>query len=550
MNKEIVIQKGRGETSAAVFEEDRLVEYYLERSGGAQLTGNIYKGRVDNVLPGMQAAFIDIGLDKNAYLYVDDVVMTVDGVRDISHLLKSGQEVLVQVAKEPVGSKGPRVTGKLSLPGRYVVLLPNCKDVGISRKIVDETVRSRIKAFAEQMRQRYQHGIIVRTCALEATDEQLENDYLRLLALWQNVCTRVAEAKAPALVHRDNALPERILRDLWTEDVSYMVVNDEAAYAGLKQVMRGQSGHCRLRLIDDEKIELLYNIRAEVDKALKRRVWLKNGGYLVIDQTEALTVIDVNTGKFVGTNDLQDTILQMNLEAAAEIARQIRLRNLGGIIIVDFIDMQDGNSKARLLEALTRELEPSRIKAQVLGLTQLGLVEITRKKNGVSLAALLEKPCPYCDGKGRILSEETTAGRIRRELTEVAERTEAAAIAVTCHPLAAAALIGENGQRLAELRRELGKEIIVQGRSDQMPEAFVIQAVHRQAAVQGSLAPVLPKEIVRLIVSAVHKEQISDGIGRIEGFVIQIRNAAPFVGQELLVEIDHVYATHAIAHKL
>lgn len=336
MNKEIVIQKGRGETSAAVFEEDRLVEYYLERSGGARLTGNIYKGRVENVLPGMQAAFIDIGLEKNAYLYVDDVLMTVDGVRDIAHLLKSGQEILVQVAKEPVSSKGPRVTGKLSLPGRYVVLLPNCTDVGISRKIGDEAVRSRIKAFAEQMRQRYHHGIIVRTCALEATDEQLESDYLRLLTLWQNICAHVAEAKAPSLVHRDNALPERILRDLWSEDVSYMIVNDETAYAGLQRVMRGQGGHCRLRLMDDEKIEMLYNIRAEVDKALKRRVWLKNGGYLVIDQTEALTVIDVNTGKFVGTHDLQDTILQMNLEAAAEIARQIRLRNLGGIIIGRF----------------------------------------------------------------------------------------------------------------------------------------------------------------------------------------------------------------------
>lgn len=550
MHKEIVIQKGFGETSAAVFEEDHLVEYYLERSREARLTGNIYKGRVENVLPGMQAAFIDIGLEKNAYLYVDDVLMAASGVRDIAHLLKTGQEILVQVAKEAVGSKGPRVTGKLSLPGRYVVLLPNCTDLGISRKIVDEESRLRVKAFADEMRQRYHHGIIVRTCALEATAEQLEKDYVRLLELWQNICLQVKEAKAPMLVHRDNALPERILRDLWSEDVTDMVVNDETAYNGLQQIMRGRNGHCHLRLMDDEKIELLYNIRAEVDKALKRRVWLKNGGYLVIDQTEALTVIDVNTGKFVGTHDLQDTILQMNLEAAAEIARQIRLRNLGGIIIVDFIDMQESRNKTRLLEELTQLLAPSRIKAQVLGLTQLGLIEITRKKMGVSLAALLEKTCPYCEGKGRLLSEETVASRIRRELAEVAGRTQAQTIAVTCHPLAAAALIGENGQRLEALRQSLAKDILVQGRSDQLPEAYTIQAVHQPVLGSNQLVPVLPREIVRLVVSAVHKEQATDGIGRIEGFVIQIHGAAPFVGQELLVEIERVYATHAIAHKL
>lgn len=551
MDKEIVLQKSGDEISAAVFEGDRLMEYYLERNDEQQLTGNIYKARVENVLPGMQAAFVDIGLEKNAYLHAEDIVEDLGVVRDVRHLLRSGQEILVQVIKEAVGTKGPRVSCKLSLPGRFVVFLPNSEDVGISRKIADEAARERVKAFAKQIRATYHHGVIIRTCAEEATMEQLEHDYQRLALHWDKVAEQLSRAKAPSLVHRDTSLPERILRDIWTEDVSYVVVDDEAIYHQIQHMLRQQSTvRTRLRLMEREKIEMIYNLRAELDKTLKRRIWLKNGGYLVIDQTEALSVIDVNTGKFVGKDNLQQTIVQMNLEAAAEIARQIRLRNLGGIIIVDFIDMLDASAKEQLVGELRHHLEQDRVKTRVLGLTGLGLVEITRKKTRVSLAAMLEKPCPYCDGKGRILSEETVAVRIRQELTEVADRTEAATIAVTCHPLVAAALIGENSQKLSRLQKELHKEIVIQGRSDQLPEAYTIQAVHETAKSQYGAAPVLPREIVRLSVTAIHNERGQDGIGRIEGFVVEVQDGAVNVGQELLVEIEKVYATYALARKL
>lgn len=550
MDKEIIIGQKSGDISAAVFEDGKLVEYYLERETEEQLTGNIYRGRVENVLPGMQAAFIDIGLEKNAYLYVDDVLANREGISRIGSLLKSGQDILVQVMKEPIGSKGPRVTEKLSLPGRYAVLLPNCDDVGISRKIVDDGQRMRLKTLADSLRERYQHGIILRTNAMDASNAQIEKDYQALLALWQDIDPSKMKVKTPALLHRDNTLLERVFRDLWHEDINTVVVNHEAIYQDIQRMLRTQSSGCRLRLADDEKIEMLYGITSEVDKALKRRVWLKNGGYLIIDQTEALTVIDVNTGKFVGTRDLQDTILQMNLEAAAEIARQIRLRNLGGIIIVDFIDMLDEENKAHLVEVLRQNLAQGRIKAQVLGVTQLGLVEITRKKSGISLAALLEKPCPYCEGKGRILSEATVAGRIKGQLIEAANRTEAPAIAVSCHFLVAAVLIGENRQHLQKLEQTLRKEIFIQGRSDYPIEKFTIQAIHQPKSEDAAQVPVLPQEIIRLQALDVHHQRPTDAIGRIGGFVIQIRDAADDVGQEIIVEIERVYATYAIAHKV
>ncbi|MCR4442424.1 MAG: Rne/Rng family ribonuclease [Peptococcaceae bacterium] len=491
MGREILVQTADCETRVAVLEEGRLAEIYVERGSNDRLVGDIYKGIVRNVLPGMQAAFIDIGMEKNAFLFVEDALAcsnwqeenNVEQLRDGVHpsirdVVKEGQEIVVQITKEAAGTKGARVTTHLTIPGRYLVLVPAVDYIGVSRRINDEKERERLKAAAWQIKPENM-GIIVRTAAEGAAVEELKQDIEGLMKIWQAIKLKAKRVSAPALIHKDLELVQRILRDVFSDDVKKIRVNSREVMDRVIEFLEvmGVDLKGKVFLSDTADLFAKYAVDHEIAQALRRKVWLKSGGYLVIDETEALTVIDVNTGKYTGSTDLADTVFRTNSEAAREIARQLRLRNIGGIIVIDFIDMQNSAHREEIISILEEELKKDKMKAHVLGITPLGLVEMTRKKARLSLSSIFEKTCPCCEGKGRVVSEETISLTLRKELREKAAVTSAGTLEVTAHPLVTALLTGPNGDRQRELERELGKSLVIKAKEQFMLEKYEIRAV-------------------------------------------------------------------------
>lgn len=431
MMKDILIESNCGQTRLAALEDGELSEYYVERRGQEKLAGNIYLGRVANILPGMQAAFVDVGLDKNAFLHVGDIQIDKSDFggdsekverqlsgQSIGKMLHMGQEILVQVIKEPGGTKGPRISSHITLPGRLVVLLPTVGYIGVSRRIEDEDARAHLRAMAESCRPEGM-GLIVRTAAAEATLEEIRQDVDYLMKLWQSIQTRAAHLKAPALVHRDESLVYRSVRDMLSPLVNRLVLDNEEQYRSARETAEMLSPDLcgRIELYTEKRpLFDIYRIDTLIDRAYARRVWLKSGGYLIIDHAEALTVIDVNTGKFVGSKNLSDTVYKINCEAVHEIVRQLRLRDVGGIIIVDFIDMDTEEHRESLLALLRQELKRDRTKTNLVGLTGLGLVEMTRKKVHQPIHTQLKRPCPACGGSGMVPTDETIARRALHDL--------------------------------------------------------------------------------------------------------------------------------------
>ncbi|TGE32013.1 Rne/Rng family ribonuclease [Desulfosporosinus sp. Sb-LF] len=410
--KEIVLQSRAKGMRAAVFENGDLMDVFEEEGGSSHLVGNIYRGRVENVLPGMQAAFVDIGLDKNAFLYVGDAVAARFDEDDkpslvsqdrIEQVVKPRQELLVQITKEPVGGKGARISVNLTLPGRYVVLLPLVNYVGVSRKILENEERVRLRDLAAASKPEGM-GVIVRTLAVGVDGEEIAEDIAQLVEKWRVLQPRIPHVSVPGLVHKDVDLISRLVRDWVDQDVEKITVDQNEVALILRQALREIEHPAAKHILVAAEKDLFgrYGVDDEIRKALRAKVWLKSGGYLVIQQTEALIVIDVNTGKYVGQRSLEETVVHTNLEAAREIARQLRLRNLGGIIVIDFIDMTSKEDQQRVIEVLETACARDKTKSQVLGLTQLGLVEMTRKKVGQTLAVRYTSPCPTCDGSGRV----------------------------------------------------------------------------------------------------------------------------------------------------
>ena len=473
MAKEIIASIEAAETRVAVMEEGVLVNLFVERS--EPVAGNIYKARVNNVLPGMEAAFVDVGLERNAFLHVADIRSTrLDGEEfedsighgAIAERLRAGQEILVQVTKEPMGSKGARVTTYVALPAHYLVLMPTVNYVGVSRRITNDGERKRLRQIADRIRPEGM-GVIVRTAAEGADEKVLTDDVGFLQQMWTRVLERARANKAPSLVYQDLKLIRRIVRDLFTEEVEQFVVDSSEEYGRVADLLNSFAPQLRGRLVlhrDPEPVFEKHGIEREIDRALRRRVWLKSGGYIVIDRTEALTVIDVNTGKYVGKTDLASTILKNNLEAVGEIVRQITLRDIGGIILVDFIDMEKEDHRRLVLDALDEAVQRDRSKLHVIDLTNLGLVEITRKRVYQDLEEIMRIPCPYCEGRGRVLSPETMAMRVRREVRRLSRESRAGAVLVEVHPQVAAALFRDGAGWVRALEEASGKQLRVRGR--------------------------------------------------------------------------------------
>jgi ribonuclease G len=475
------------ETRIAVLEEDRLVEVYLERQHHRGVVGNVYKGRVTRVLPGMQAAFVDLGLERDAFLYIADVVPELPSEEEldlaaaendeeapvaepppaeptIDALLRSGQELLVQVSKDPLPNKGARVTTHVTLPGRFLVLLPTVRHLGVSRRIDDETERARLRTLLDEL-PREAGGLIVRTAGEGRERADFEADQRYLERAWRRIREAADRAGAPALVHSDLDLALRVVRDVFSADFVALWVDGEETYTRivefLDQVQPQLVPKVRLDRAERRLFER-FGIEGEIEAALKPKVWLKSGGYLVINQTEALVAIDVNSGRYVGERNLEATALATNLEAVEEIVRQIRLRDLGGILVVDLIDMVESDHREQVFAALERELRKDRAKHKVLSISEFGLVQITRKRSRTNLERQLTESCPYCEGSGRVPSVATTCLRVRRAALRLRGTTASKELLVRVHPAVARALQREERPIVEELERALGVAIHLQ----------------------------------------------------------------------------------------
>jgi ribonuclease G len=474
---QIIINATPEEVRLALLEADnQLAELYIERRKDASLVGNIYKGRVIKILPGMQSAFVDIGLPKAAFLHVadvhstfeyslfgEDIDNTIPFELPIEELLQEGQDVFVQVSKDPIGTKGARVTSYITLPGRYLVLMPGVEHIGVSRRITDEEERTRLKRIISESKPK-NFGFIIRTASEGCTEEELKKDIDFLMRLWENIQDKKERVNSPHLIYADLNLPLRGIRDILGHEAERLIIDSRHEHAELVEFANTYFPKLtsRIQLYEGrEPIFDAYGIELEIPKALGKTVWLKSGGYIVIDQTEALTSIDVNTGKFVGKASLEDTILKTNLEAVKEIAYQIRLRNLGGIIIIDFIDMEKKENREKVFNVFKEIMNKDRAKCTILEVSELGLIQMTRKRVRESLGRILCEACPYCEGRGFVKSPATVCYEIFRELRKIGSLNRDRNVILTAHPAVINMIYEDEREGFEEIEREYNLKVML-----------------------------------------------------------------------------------------
>jgi len=519
MTKEMIVSSNGHETMVAILEDDLVAEVFVERERQRGVVGNVYKGRVSKVLPGMQSSFIDVGLERDGFLYVDDVIDTMeefdklagddddepkaesgkgeggsgsrrDSDRDkprakIEELLREGQEIIVQVVKEPLGTKGARLTSHVTMPGRFLVFMPTVDHIGVSRKIESREERSRLRGIVREFREShgFTGGVIVRTAAGTRPKEDILSDLEAFHKIWTEIRQRTDSSRAPAVLFREQSIVSRLLRDLLTEDYQAIRIDNAQEHQRVlelvERIMPSLAPKVKLYTkpfpIFDE-----YGVQAEIDKALKSKVWLKSGGSIVINQTEALVAIDVNTGRYVGKKSagrLEDTILKTNLEAVKEIVRQVRLRDLGGIIVLDLIDMEEKKNRQKVLQAVEQELKKDRSPSKALQVSDFGLIIITRKRVKQSLERVLTEPCPYCSGSGVIKSSSTICYEILNELKKIGPDLNGHRLLLRVNPDIARALKEEESAVLKDLRQSLGKDVTIKADVHLHHEQFDVMAV-------------------------------------------------------------------------
>jgi ribonuclease G len=531
MNKEMIISSSDHETRVAILEDDQVVEVFIERERSRGVVGNIYKGRVSKVLPGMQSSFIDVGLERDAFLYVSEVVNTVeeferlagddedeapgpaangaepqaaaapggngrgerpkDRSRDreqgldakIEDLLKEGQEVLVQVVKEPLGTKGARLTSHVTMPGRFLVFMPTVDHVGVSRKIESREERGRLRSIVREFREQhgFTGGVIIRTAASGRSKEDIVSDLSYFHQVWTEIRQKMEAHRPPALLFQEESLVTKLLRDLLTDDFTAIRIDSPQEHrrvlALVGRIMPDLVPRVKLYNKDYPIFEE-YGVQAEIDKALRSKVWLKSGGYLVINQTEALVAIDVNTGRYVGkrTGRLEDTIVKTNLEAVKEIVRQLRLRDLGGIIVLDLIDMEEKKNRQRVFQEVEKELRKDRSPSKAIQVSDFGLVIVTRKRVKQSLERLLTEPCPYCSGSGSIKSSSTICSEILAEMKKIGSELDGRGVILRVNPDIARALKEEESALLRDLQETLGKPVTIRPDMHLHHEQFDVMA--------------------------------------------------------------------------
>ena len=487
MASEIIINVAREETRVAVLDRKILTDLYIDRVKQRDFVGNVYKGKVVKVLPGLQAAFVEIGQEKAAFMHVSELLgeagkldfdepfaETEDkpadlprakrtGMKPIEELVEEGQELMVQVTKGPIGTKGSRVTAYISLPGRYLVFMPNVDHIGISRRIEKEEERSRLKQLMQKLRKPGQ-GYIVRTVSEGVSDEELRSDVEFLQASWDEILERKRRMKAPALLHSDLDLVFRTVRDHFTKDVHHLWIDSKPDYEAIREFVGRYMPELMPRIhlyTKDEPIFDHFDLEGEISKAMARKVWLKSGGHIVIDHTEAMTVIDVNTGRFVGKRDLEDTIVRTNLEAVKEIAYQLKLRSIGGIIIIDFIDMERERNRDKVFQALNDALMQDKARTKILRVSELGLVEMSRERVREDLYRALSEPCHYCEGRGYTKNPTTVCYELFRDIRRIRPTTDETMAMIGTHPSVASVLADDESNSVAELERECRIKMVI-----------------------------------------------------------------------------------------
>jgi len=506
VKKQIVVNADELESRVAILEDGQLAELHVERE--PRMVGSIYKAKVVSVLRGMDAAFADAGLGKNVFLCADDVgFVTESGVTSsgaprsmtISQRLREGQEVVVQISRAPVAGKGARATTRLALPGRYLVLLvADSRQIGVSRRVEDRKERERLRKIGEQIRPAG-CGLIMRTEAEGRGRRELGSDLKVLLDLRDRLTKKAAETRAPALLHQDLTLTYQVIRDAFTEDVSSLVIDAKSAYDNAVELVQLIAPRLRQRVKRyRNKLPIFHKhgIEAEIDRLLRRRVWLRAGGYISIDETEAFTAIDVNTGRYTGSTGLADTILHTNLEAAEEVARQLRLRDLGGIIVIDFIDMDRPRHRQKVMRAFEQALTRDRQKTKILHLSPLGLIEMTRKRRGESLMGILTDSCPQCAGLGRVRNSLSIALKIEREVRRICAEGKVQAVLVKAAPSVAAILVGDGGVRSAALDKIAGCPVYIRGEDRMGPEEHDTAPIAPARAVETLKLPSRGDEVI------------------------------------------------------
>ncbi|MBV9818851.1 MAG: Rne/Rng family ribonuclease [Solirubrobacterales bacterium] len=588
MKKQVLVSVDRGETRVALLEasgtpsprtsgggtsrrrrrpagssEYKVAELYLERRGNRSIVGNIYKGKVDNVLAGLEAAFVDIGLEKNGFLHVDEIVLPGveaprrgrghgrDARNNITDLLKPGQEVVVQVVKDPLKTKGARLSMDLTIAGRYMVYAPYGEGVGVSRRLEDKE-RERLRKEAAKLDLRGA-GAIIRTSAQGVKRADLERELVYLFKLGEVLENRVAETAAPALVFQEADLSVRVVRDIFSADFERAVVDD------VKQHRRLTSFFSRTapELVDqvdlwegDTPLLQAFGVEDVLASTLSRRVDLPSGGYLMIDYAEALTVIDVNSGSFIGRGKgarLEDTITKTNLEAADEVVRQLRLRDIGGIIVIDFIDMSRSRNRDAVLKTLRKALDEDRTKTFVVEISPLGLVEMTRQNVTDGVREIMTRPCPTCDGEGVIESEETIAIEFERRMREIAKETDADAILLQMNPRVSAEFTGNDARVLHAVEAETGKWFHFEGSEGLPLDHFAVLVEGDREQVLDRALPFREGEEVHVEIVEPHMYNPGDAVAKVDGYVIAIRGGTDYVGEKHLVHIDEVGRTAATA---
>ena len=555
VTKTILISVDLSELRVAVVEEGRTVEALIERRGQGSLAGNIYKGKVDNVLRGMEAAFVDLGLPRNGFLYVDDVVVPGQDPksrrrRKIDELLKPGQEVLVQVVKDSMGTKGPRVTMELSIAGRFLVLSPHGEGSGVSRRLPDGE-RERLRKLAKGLDSDH-GGVIVRTAAAGATADDLDRDQRFLHKMWAQVEARSKPAKAPSLVYAEADLSLKVIRDLLARNVQEVIVDSERQYRRILGWVRTTQPEFvdRIKLYSD-KVPLFerHGVDQAILSTLNKRVDLPSGGYLIFDYGEAFTVIDVNTGRFVGASGrLEDTITRNNIEAAREVMRQLRLRDIGGIIVIDFIDMASAKNRAEVLKVLQAELEHDRTKTYLVEISPLGLVEMTRQNVTAGVREILTRTCPTCGGEGVVLSEATMAVEAERKLRRMARSSGAEAFLVRMNAKVASGLAGPGGMKLLELERETGKLFTLEPVERMLLSEVEVVREGSRAEIDGEGVPFKDGDERSVKISEPHMYNLTDGVARVDGgYPVVVGGAIGYVGQQHKVRIDRATRTTAYA---
>lgn len=588
MKKQVLVSVDRGETRVALLEATgdvaaapprssgrrrrkpanpaagyRVAELYLERRGNRSIVGNIYKGKVDNVLAGLEAAFVDIGLEKNGFLHVDEIVLP--GVEvakrgrgsggsghKIHELLRPGQEVVVQVVKDPLKTKGARLSMELTIPGRYMVYTPQGEGVGVSRRLPDKE-RDRLRKEAARL-DLDGGGAIIRTAAFGARREDFEREMQYLFKLNDVLGKRVEETQAPDLVFQEADLSIRVVRDVFSDHFERAVVDDPKQYQRLVSFFTRTAPELvdRVELWEDEEAPLFdrFGVEREIQGTLTRRVDLPSGGYLIIDYAEALTVIDVNTGSFIGRGRgarLEDTITRTNLEAAEEAVRQLRLRDIGGIIVIDFIDMARARNRDAVLKTLRKSLDEDRTKTFVVEISPLGLVEMTRQNVTEGVREIMTRHCPTCGGEGVIRSEETIAIDFERRLRDIAKEHEAEALLLQINPRVGAVFTGNSARILRQLEEETGKWFHFEGSEGLPLDHFAITFEGSREDVAERALPFREGDEVLVSIVEPHMYNVDDAVAKIDGYIVSVTGGGRFVGEKRLVRIDEVGRTAATA---